>query len=175
MLIIPTRVAKVVCSRYIQQHQYDTSYRCLARRAAKTNNILNRIVRRGSAGRRVCMYGESPVHPVRERSPHTQSIQTSLRIDPSTSPDKRLCICTGLLQLAFSLAAFAFFLAASRSLPALLLWQVLKIAVPIYCGAKHQCEKVPRAAVSAALKQYCAAAEEGYQISVDATGGMRLS
>ena len=82
----------------------------------------------------------------------------------------------GLMQLAFTLAAFAFFLAASSSVMALVAWQVLKVAVPVYCGAKYYCEKMPRAAVAAAIKQYQAAAEEGYQISVDAsTGAMVFS
>lgn len=76
-----------------------------------------------------------------------------------------------MVQLAFTLAAFAFFLGASRSVGALVAWQVLKVAVPIYCGAKYYCEKMPRAAVAVAIKQYQAAAEEGYQISVDATTG----
>ena len=43
---------------YIRKHKYDTSYNCLARRAAKNNNILNRIVRRGSVAWRIGMYGE---------------------------------------------------------------------------------------------------------------------
>ena len=76
------------------------------------------------------------------------------------------------MQLAFSLAAFAFFLGASRSVAVLVAWQVLKIAVPVYCGAKYYCEKMPRAAVAVAIKQYQAAAEEGYHISVDASGAM---
>lgn len=42
---------------YILQHGYETSYTCLARRAAKSNNIWNRLVRRGSIMRRVCVYG----------------------------------------------------------------------------------------------------------------------
>ncbi len=37
---------------------YDTSYRALARRAARADNAFNRLVRRGSAARRVCMFGE---------------------------------------------------------------------------------------------------------------------
>lgn len=48
---------QVVFRRFIQQHKYDTSYNCLARRAAKTNNIWNRIVRQGSTMRRCSMYG----------------------------------------------------------------------------------------------------------------------
>ena len=53
------------------------------------------------------------------------------------------------------------------------LLQVVKIAVPIYCGAKHQCERLPRAAVALAIKQYqeqAAAAEAAhvFAISVDA-------
>jgi hypothetical protein len=45
--------------------------------------------------------------------------------------------------------------------------QVIKIAVPIYCGAKHQCERLPRAAVALAIKQYqeqAAAAEAAAQV-----------
>ncbi len=32
--------------------------------------------------------------------------------------------------------------------------QVVKIAVPVFNGAKYQCERHPRAAVALALKQY---------------------
>ena len=49
--------SQVMCRRFILSRGYDTSYRCLARRAAKTNNWLNRFVRRGSVARRVCAYG----------------------------------------------------------------------------------------------------------------------
>ena len=45
---------------FILRNKYDTSYICLARRAAKSNNIWNRLVRKGSSLRRVCMYGGSP-------------------------------------------------------------------------------------------------------------------
>lgn len=48
---------QVACRSFILQHGYDTSYTTLARRAAKTNNFWNRLVRRGSVGRRVFLYG----------------------------------------------------------------------------------------------------------------------
>ena len=41
----------------IQSRGLDTSYNCLARRAARTNNIWNRLIRRGSVARRCAMYG----------------------------------------------------------------------------------------------------------------------
>ena len=52
--------------------------------------------------------------------------------------------------------------------------QVVKIAVPVYCGAKHQCERMPRAAVALAIKQYqeqaatAEAAAQVFAISADA-------
>ena len=51
--------------------------------------------------------------------------------------------------------------------------QVIKIAVPIFNGAKYQCERLPRAAVALALKQYqdhheAAAAAEVFSLSADA-------
>jgi Protein of unknown function (DUF2838) len=48
---------QVLCRQLILTRGFDTSYSCLARRAAKTNNVWNRLVRRGSVARRVCMYG----------------------------------------------------------------------------------------------------------------------
>jgi hypothetical protein len=48
---------QVLLRRFILAHGYETSYTCLARRAAKTNNVWNRLVRRGSTGRRICVYG----------------------------------------------------------------------------------------------------------------------
>jgi hypothetical protein len=48
---------QVLLRRFIIRNGYETSYTCLARRAAKTNNVWNRLVRRGSITRRICMYG----------------------------------------------------------------------------------------------------------------------
>ena len=48
---------QVLCRSLIKQNGYETSYICLARRAAKTNNFWNRLVRRGSITRRILMYG----------------------------------------------------------------------------------------------------------------------
>ena len=42
----------------VQRAQTKPSFGC--RRAAKTNNFWNRLVRKGSIMRRVCMYGEYP-------------------------------------------------------------------------------------------------------------------
>lgn len=50
-------VVQVALRSWILKHKYDTSYSCLARRAAKTNNFWNRLVRRGSPLRRCFMYG----------------------------------------------------------------------------------------------------------------------
>jgi hypothetical protein len=47
----------VLARRFILARGYDTSYTTLARRAAKTNNVWNRLVRRGSVARRVAVYG----------------------------------------------------------------------------------------------------------------------
>lgn len=54
---VPTHATQVLLRRFILAHGYETSYTCLARRAAKTNNVWNRLVRRGSIGRRICVYG----------------------------------------------------------------------------------------------------------------------
>lgn len=48
---------QVLLRGFIVRNGYETSYTCLARRAAKTNNVWNRLVRRGSITRRICMYG----------------------------------------------------------------------------------------------------------------------
>ncbi|KAF8072782.1 GPC1 [Scenedesmus sp. PABB004] len=47
----------VVWRSFILSHGYETSYTCLAARAAKTNNFWNRLVRRGSIARRCAVYG----------------------------------------------------------------------------------------------------------------------
>ena len=44
---------------FILKHKFETSYSTLAKRAAKSNNFWNRLVRRGSKARRVAMYGEA--------------------------------------------------------------------------------------------------------------------
>lgn len=48
---------QVCCQQFIKKHGYETSYSCLAKRAAKTNNVWNRIVRKGCKARRICMFG----------------------------------------------------------------------------------------------------------------------
>ena len=48
---------QLLCRGIIRRHGYDTSYNCLARRAAKSNNFWNRTIRRGSVARRCLMYG----------------------------------------------------------------------------------------------------------------------
>ena len=47
--------------------------------------------------------------------------------------------------------------------------------MPVYCGAKYQCERLPRAAVALAIKQYqeqeaAEAAARVFSISADARG-----
>ncbi len=49
--------AQVLMRSAIKRRGWDTSYNCLARRAAKSNNIWNRLIRRGSVHRRCLMYG----------------------------------------------------------------------------------------------------------------------
>jgi hypothetical protein len=48
---------QVLFRSFILRRGYETSYTCLARRAAKTNNVWNRLVRKGSIMRRCAMYG----------------------------------------------------------------------------------------------------------------------
>ena len=57
-LMLDCCALQVACRRYILQHKYETSYSTLAKRASKSNNFWNRLVRRGSKTRRVVMYGE---------------------------------------------------------------------------------------------------------------------
>ncbi|KAK9834072.1 hypothetical protein WJX81_007832 [Elliptochloris bilobata] len=48
---------QIVFRKFILVHEYETSYRALARRAARTNNFWNRLVRKGSAMRRCATFG----------------------------------------------------------------------------------------------------------------------
>jgi hypothetical protein len=48
---------QVLFRSFILHNGYETSYICLARRAAKNNNFWNRLVRRGSTTRRLLLYG----------------------------------------------------------------------------------------------------------------------
>lgn len=50
-------IVQILCRDLILRDGYDTSYRCLARRAAKNNNVWNRLVRKGGALRRCAAYG----------------------------------------------------------------------------------------------------------------------
>jgi hypothetical protein len=49
-------VVQVACGPLIRRRRLDTSYRCLARRAARADNALARLVLRGSTARRLALY-----------------------------------------------------------------------------------------------------------------------
>jgi hypothetical protein len=110
-------VVQVLMRAFILREGYDTSYTCLARRAAKNNNVWNRIVRKGSALRR--------------------------------------CAAYGALQLAFTVASVV-----GLALPAYLLGpragalvQLAKVAVPLWYGARWQCEfGAPRLSFEAGVR-----------------------
>ncbi|KAK9835776.1 hypothetical protein WJX74_007661 [Apatococcus lobatus] len=50
-------IVQVACRGIILRNKFETSYSTLAKRAAKSNNFWNRLVRKGSKARRVVMYG----------------------------------------------------------------------------------------------------------------------
>mmetsp|Transcript_3008 Transcript_3008/g.7455 ORF Transcript_3008/g.7455 Transcript_3008/m.7455 type:complete len:368 (-) Transcript_3008:383-1486(-) len=50
-------VVQVLFRPLIRARRYDTSYNCLARRAARSESGLNTLVRSGSVARRITMYG----------------------------------------------------------------------------------------------------------------------
>lgn len=50
-------VVQVMCGGLIKRCNLDTSYKCLARRARRANNIWSRLVLRGSRARRLFWYG----------------------------------------------------------------------------------------------------------------------
>ena len=57
---------QVLCGRLIKRCKFDTSYKCLARRARRANNVWRRLVLRGSTARRLFWYGECrPPAPIR--------------------------------------------------------------------------------------------------------------
>lgn len=47
----------MLCCAFIRRHKLDTSYRYLARRAKRANNMWARLVLRGSTARRLFWYG----------------------------------------------------------------------------------------------------------------------
>jgi len=110
-------VVQVVFRAVILRGRYDTSYGCLARRAQKSDNVWNRVVRRGSPLRR--------------------------------------CAAYGALQLGFTVASVC-----CLALPAYLLGpragalaQLVKVAVPLWYGARWQCEfGAPKRAFEAGVR-----------------------
>jgi hypothetical protein len=121
-------VVQVACRGLILRGGYDTSYRCLARRAAKNNNVWNRMVRKG--------------------------------------PPLRRCLAYGGLQLAFTvlsvvlLAAPAYWLGPRVGA----LVQVAKVAVPLWYGARYQCEfGAPKKAFDAGVRWARAQQQEEQQ------------
>lgn len=107
-------IVQVCCQHYIKKHGCETSYSCLAKRAAKTNNVWNRIVRKGCKARRLCMFGG--------------------------------------IQLVFTLACLLLFIPLYHSFCLSCIWQVVKVAVPVYYGSRYQCEKVPQHQVIKAVQ-----------------------
>jgi hypothetical protein len=50
-------VVQICCRKYIKKNNLDTSFKCLARRAIRSDSVLADIVLRGSVNRQICMYG----------------------------------------------------------------------------------------------------------------------
>lgn len=52
-------IVQVCYESFIIQHKYETSYSCLAKRAAKINSPLGHFIRRGCKARRIFLFGTS--------------------------------------------------------------------------------------------------------------------
>ena len=125
-------LVQVIARRFILAYGYETSYRALARRAARTNNFWNRLVRKGSVMRRCAVFGASmfrrpcAVLCSAARLPAWHCWQAwSMRL-------KQIVPGAGAVQAAFTLVTLAAVVLFSQSVYLGLVWQVRR---PPTCSA----------------------------------------
>ena len=153
-------VVQVLLRESILVGKHDTSYRCLARRAARADNVWNLLVR-----------GREP-----DSSP-SSAYSTRLRLRPAGSSrevDERLglrsgttaalrCLRYGGVQLAFTASTLAAASVVTSSGVSWTLWQVVKFAAPLWYGveasARARRKRLERAVAAAAAA--AATAETG--------------
>eukprot|EP01025_Chloroclados_australasicus_P068792 TRINITY_DN958_c0_g1_i3.p2 TRINITY_DN958_c0_g1~~TRINITY_DN958_c0_g1_i3.p2 ORF type:complete len:486 (+),score=50.96 TRINITY_DN958_c0_g1_i3:89-1459(+) len=59
----------------------------------------------------------------------------------------------GALQLVFMLVMFVGFIPVYKSFALGLLWQIIKVVVPLYYGSRYQCERLPKYLLTKALQE----------------------
>eukprot|EP01026_Neomeris_dumetosa_P013267 TRINITY_DN1463_c1_g1_i3.p3 TRINITY_DN1463_c1_g1~~TRINITY_DN1463_c1_g1_i3.p3 ORF type:complete len:102 (+),score=8.97 TRINITY_DN1463_c1_g1_i3:84-389(+) len=59
----------------------------------------------------------------------------------------------GFLQLLFTLFMFVVFIPVYKSFVIGLLWQVIKVVVPLFYGSRYQCERLPKYLLTKALQE----------------------
>eukprot|EP01024_Parvocaulis_polyphysoides_P022250 TRINITY_DN20640_c0_g1_i5.p2 TRINITY_DN20640_c0_g1~~TRINITY_DN20640_c0_g1_i5.p2 ORF type:complete len:282 (-),score=30.67 TRINITY_DN20640_c0_g1_i5:887-1732(-) len=59
----------------------------------------------------------------------------------------------GVLQLVFTLVMFLFFIPIYKSFALGLLWQIIKVVVPLFYGSRYQCERLPKFLLTKALQE----------------------
>ena len=120
-------VVQVLFRASILKGRHDTSYRCLARRAARADNFWNSVVR----GRQPC-----EVTPGGQK-PNGSSCEVDERLGlmPGTTAARR-CLSYGGVQLVFTVSTLAAAAFVTRNRKLWSLWQVLKFAAPLWYGVE---------------------------------------
>ena len=135
----------------ILENRHDTSYRCLARRAARADNVWNLVVR----GRERC-----GVTGTLKPAPSSSEVDERRGLRRGTTAAAR-CLRFGAVQLAFTAATLAAAAAVVRDARLWGSWQVVKFAAPLWYGVEAAARGRRRAAerrVERAVAEAAAAA-----------------
>ena len=145
-------VVQVVCRDSILRNRHDTSYRCLARRAARADNFWNLLVR----GREPCEARPGALRP----SPSSREVDERRGLRRGTTAAAR-CLRYGGVQLAFTASTLAAAAVVTGNGKLWGCWQVMKFAAPLWYGVEAAAKARRRAAerrVERAVAEAAAAA-----------------
>ena len=141
-------VVQVVCRESILRDRHDTSYRCLARRAARADNFWNLIVR-----------GQEPCEVTGSMRPAGSSSQVDekLGLKKGTTVARR-CLAYGGVQLAFTISTLTTAALVTSHRTPWTLWQAFKFAVSLWYGVEAASRARRRAAEGRVERAVVAAA-----------------
>lgn len=142
-------VVQVVCRESILANGHDTSYRCLARRAARADNVWNLLVR----GREPCERSPGSLRPAGSSS----QVDEKLGLTRGTTAARR-CLAFGGVQLAFTISTLAAAALVTSHSGLWTVWQAVKFAAPLWYGVEATARYRGRAAERRVERAVAAAA-----------------
>ena len=118
-------VVQLLCRESILKNRHDTSYRCLARRAARADNFWNLLVR----GREEATGGA--LRPARS----SKEVDERHGLRRGTTAAAR-CLRYGAVQLAFTASTLSAAAAVTSNRNLWGCWQIVKFAAPLWYGVE---------------------------------------